>query len=122
MKISKAKLRQIIREELNENEWDELAYQQRQDDYAKEAGAWYDDENETRADRKYADRPTEPQSPRRVQRAHALTKGVPIDALLQALRVVSSPMLDATIRKLAFDTAKDLEEADFNDFVAALED
>ena len=59
MKISKSQLRQIIREELNESERDEHAYQQRQDDYAKDSGAWYDDENETRADRKYADRPSE---------------------------------------------------------------
>ena len=94
MKLTKARLRQIIREELN------------------------NDENETLPPLG----PPEPQSPRRVQRAHALTKGAPVDALLQALRVVSSPMLDATIRKLAFDVAKDLEEADFNDFIAALED
>jgi hypothetical protein len=40
MKISKSQLRQIIKEELSENEW-------------------YDDEHETRADRKYADRPSE---------------------------------------------------------------
>ena len=93
MKISKAKLRQIIREELN------------------------NDENETLPPLG----PPEPQSPRRAQRAHALTKDAPVNALLQALRVVSSPMLDATIRKLAFDVAKDLKEADFNDFVEALD-
>ena len=87
MKISKAKLRQIIREELSESEWDD---------------------------------PLTARSS--VEAAHDLTKGAPIDALLRALRVVSSPMLDATIRKLAFDVVKDLEEADFNDFVAALED
>ena len=86
MKISKAKLRQIIREELNEG-----------DAYASGD-----------LDRAFA--------------AHELVKGAPINALLQALRVVSSPMLDATIRKLAYDVVKDLEEVDFNDFVAALED
>ena len=92
MKLTKARLRQIIREELN------------------------NDENETLPPLG----PPEPQSPRRIQRAHALTKDAPINALLQALRVVSSPMLNATIRKLAYDVAKDLEEADFNDFVAAM--
>ena len=40
MKISKAKLRQIIKEELS----------------TVRESDWYDDENETRADRKYADR------------------------------------------------------------------
>jgi uncharacterized protein YaaW (UPF0174 family) len=40
MKISKAKLRQIIKEEFS----------------TVRESDWYDDENETRADRKYADR------------------------------------------------------------------
>ncbi len=93
MKISKTKLRQIIRDELNESEY-------------------YDDEGQN--DPSWAQVSA--------QAAHDLVKGAPINALLQALRVVSSPMLDATIRKLAYDVAKDLEEADFNDFVAALED
>ena len=81
MKLTKARLRQIIREELNENESDQG----------------------------------------RRQRAHDLTKDAPVNALLQALRVVSSPMLDATIRKLAYDVVKDLEEIDFNDFAEALQ-
>ena len=40
MKLTKERLKKIIKEELSENEW-------------------YDDEHETRADRKYADRPSE---------------------------------------------------------------
>ena len=111
MKITKARLKQIIREELNESEWDEIAYQQRQDDYAKDAGAWYDDEGDNDASWGQV----------AAQAAHDLVKDAPINALLQALRVVSSPMLDATIRKLAYDVVKDLEEIDFNDFVEALQ-
>jgi hypothetical protein len=92
MKISKAKLRQIIREELNESEY-------------------YDDEGDNDASWGQV----------AAQAAHDLVKDAPVNALLQALRVVSSPMLDATIRKLAYDVVKDLEEIDFNDFVEALQ-
>tara|TARA_R110000824_G_scaffold65952_6_gene171407 strand:+ start:103 stop:402 length:300 start_codon:yes stop_codon:yes gene_type:complete len=46
MKITETQLKKMIQEELEKStgesgaEWDEHAYQQRQDDYAKEAGAW----------------------------------------------------------------------------------
>ena len=93
MKITKARLKQIIREELNESEY-------------------YDDEGENDASWGQVS----------AQAAHDLTKGAPVNALLQALRVVAAPTLDATIRRHAYDVVKGLEEADFNDFVKALED
>jgi len=98
MKITKTRLKEIIKEELNEMDlptWEGEPFGE------------YDLEDENKQGR--------------AQRTHDLTKDAPINALLQALRVVSSPMLDATIRKLAFDVVKDLEEIDFNDFVEALE-
>ena len=100
MKISKSKLRQIIKEELS----------------AVHESDWYDDENETRADRKYSDRP----SPKAKQ-AHDLTKAAPPKALLKAASaLILDPMTSATIRKFVFDLVKDLDDEDFNNFEEAL--
>jgi len=103
MKISKSKLRQIIKEELS----------------AVHESDWYDDEHETLADKKYADRDADVGG--RAKQAHDLTKAAPPKALLKAAAsLILDPMTSATIRKFVFDLVKGLDDEDFNDFEEAL--
>jgi len=120
MKISKSKLRQIIREELKEGysreEVNRMINAPRAGISAPpvpggESSGEYDLEAENEKTR--------------AKQTHDLTKSAPLYALLQAMALKltfgAPPMRDAAIRKFAFDLLKNLEEEDFNDFVKAVE-
>ena len=92
MKISKAKLRQIIKEEMN------LA------PVLDDSVPGIDDEHLDRS-----------------KEAHDLTKGAPPKALLKAASsLITDPLTTAAIRKFIFDLVRGLDDEDFNDFEEAL--
>ena len=98
MKISKTKLRQIIKEELSEADLPK---------WEGEPFGEYDLEAENEKGR--------------TKHAHDLTKTAPPKALLKAASsLILDPMTSATIRKFVFDLVKGLDDEDFNDFEEAL--